>query len=340
MRHLFSVFFSFRHIFFALLAVSVLFLTACNSDTADENSFSVKGAVKKSNTYSLSTLKEMPSMFLKDVYLIDEKKECDDEEKLGSLASYKGVLLRDILLDAGMEYKRKWEPGVFIRVKGKGGEAVFSFGEIFYSSAGRSIIVAYEKDGKSMKFTSGLGQLILHTDLRSGRCITDIQEIEIGRVSVKLKAYEDKKKGIQRPSTTDFTIVDHKTSQTQKITLENLKALPDSYIPYALMAGDCEGFGGIFSFRGTPLRSLLEDFGIKGCHIDYNRYIVISSEDGFCAVFSLGEIFNSRLSSNILIAWDKNDTLLDSKDGFAMSVVREDSTGGRSVKRIHMAEIY
>ena len=135
-------------------------------------------------------------MFLKDVYLINEKTDSKDEEKLESLASYNGVLLRDILLDAGMKYKRKWEPGVFIRVKGDNREALFSFGEIFYSSAGRSIIVAYEKKGKSMKFESGCGQLIIHTDLRSGRCINNIREIEVERVSVELKAYEDKEKGI------------------------------------------------------------------------------------------------------------------------------------------------
>lgn len=328
-----------RYSFFLLLAIPVSFIYSCTPPET-ENGFSVKGAIKKPGNYSLSKLESMPSMFLKDVYLINEKKECGDEEKLGSLASYKGVLLRDILLDAGMEYKRKWEPGVFVRVKGENGEALFSFGEIFYSSAGRSMIVAYEKKGDKISFKSGCGQLIIHTDLRSGRCINDIREIEVERVSVELKAYEDKKKGLQRPSTTEFSITDRKKGESRKVTLKNLRELPETFIPYALMAGDCEGFGGIFSFRGTPLKNLLEEFGIKGCNIDYSRYVLVSSEDGFCSTFSLGEIYNSRLSCNIVIAWEKNGTLLDSMDGFAMSVVREDGMGGRSVKRINSIEIF
>lgn len=339
MRHFFPVLYKLRCNLILLLAVFSTLITSCTS-APDVNSFSVTGAIKKSKDYSLTDLKAMPSMFLRDVYLINEKKECNDEEKLGSLAGYTGVLLRDVLLDAGMEYKRKWEPGVFIRVKGDNGEAVFSFGEIFYSSAGRSIIVAYEKKGTPMEFQSGCGQLIIHTDLRSGRCINNIREIEVQRVSVDLKAYEDKKKGLQRPSSTEFTIIDHKSGKNRKFTIGDLKKLPKTYIPHALMAGDCEGFGGIFSFKGTPLRNLLEDFGIKGCRIDYNRYVLISSEDGFCSTFSLGEIFNSRLSSNIVIAMEKNEQPLDSKDGFAMSVVREDSMGGRSVKRINSIEIF
>ena len=32
--------------------------------------------------------------------------------------------------------------------------------------------------------------------------------------------------------------------------------------------------------------------------------------------------------------------IVDAKDGFAMSVVREDSTGGRSVKRIYKMEVF
>ncbi len=181
MRRFCSASFIQRYILISLIVLSVLFLSAFDSVAADK-SFSVKGAVKKSKIYTVKNLKKMSAMFLKDVYLINEKKDCNDEEKLGSLAGYRGVLLRDILLDAGMKYKRKWEPGVLIRVKGTDGEAVFSFGEIFYSSIGRSIIVAYERKGRSMKFGSGCGQLIIQTDLRSGRCINDIREIEVERV--------------------------------------------------------------------------------------------------------------------------------------------------------------
>lgn len=54
----------------------------------------------------------------------------------------------------------------------------------------------------------------------------------------------------------------------------------------------------------------------------------------------MGELYNSRLSDNIVIAYEKDGKTLDEKDGFAMSVVKEDSTGGRSVKRIQKIDIY
>jgi DMSO/TMAO reductase YedYZ molybdopterin-dependent catalytic subunit len=316
--------------------------SSCANNTTKSNDASllVKGAVKKEKSFTLSDLKALPPFFLKDVYLINEKANCADEEKLESLGSYRGVLLRDLLLEAGLKFKRKWEPGVYIRVKNKDKEVVFSFGELFYSSIGRSAIVAYQKNGKGLDTDSGCGQLIIHTDLRSGRSLKGVTEIIVERVEVEMKAYDDKKEGYIRPPTNTFTLLDKKRGINRQVTLDNLKALKSVSIPHALMAGDCEGFGGIFSFEGGSLRQLLEDSGLTGCNYDYNRYVLIESEDGFCTTFSFGEIFNSRLSDNIIIAHTKDNNPLDTKDGFAMSAVREDSTGGRSVKRIYKIEVF
>jgi hypothetical protein len=302
---------------------------------------SVQGKVNNPQEISVSDLRDMPAFFLKDVYLVKEKSRCKQPDKLLSVASYKGVLLRDLLIYVGMKYQRKWEPGVFFRVRGaRQTEVVFSFGEIFYSSIGRSILIAYEKNTKPIQFAHGCGELIVSTDVRAGRRIEEIHEIIVERIDVKLHAYKDKKKKLLRPPTTQFTILDHKTNQSKVIRQDDIKTLPAVDIPAAIMAGECEGFGGIYTFKGTLLKFLLEDFGIKGCHTDYSRYVLVASDDGFCAIFSFGEIFNSRLSGNIVMAYQKNGKILGDKDGFAMSVVREDSTGGRSVKRIHRVELF
>lgn len=325
-----------------LLALVCIMCSSCANNTAksDDASISVKGAVKHEKDFTLSELKALPSFYLKDVYLINEKENCANDEKLESLGSYRGVLLRDLLLDAGLEFTRKWEPGVYIRVKNRNKEVTFSFGELFYSSIGRSAIIAYEKNGKELDTDAGIGQLIIHTDLRAGRSLKGLTEIIVERVDVEMKAYDDKQEGYIRPPTETFTLLDKKNGINRQINLENLKSLAPMSIPHALMAGDCEGFGGIYSFEGTPLRQLLEDSGFNGCNFDYSRYLLVESEDGFCATFSIGELFNSRLSDNIIIAYIKNNNLLSAKDGFAMSVVREDSTGGRSVKRIYKIEIF
>ena len=336
----------FQHYLYSALIILIficsLILVSCTNHKADTHSLSIKGAVKDQQTFSLSDLKKLPSFFLKDHYLVKEKASCQESgEELVSLASYRGVLLRDLLLETGMKYKRKWEPGVLVKVRDVNNkEVIFSFGEIFYSSIGRSILIAYEKNGKQIDFKSGAGELVISTDLRAGRHLDEIKEIVVERVEVELKAYDDKKNKTMRPPTTKFTIVDHKNNLSKDISIDDLKSLPVISIPKALMAGDCEGFGGLFSFKGASLRSLLNYFGITECPVDYDRYVLVSSEDGFCATFSLGELYNSRLSDNIVIAYEKDEKPLEPKDAFAMSVAREDSTGGRSVKRIQRIEIY
>lgn len=302
---------------------------------------SVTGEVKTPMDLSLSELVQMGSLYIKDVLLIKEKTGCTGPEELISGSSYRGILLKDILLKAGMKFTRKWEPGVFIRVKGSNQEdVVFSFGEIFYSSIGRSVLIAYEQNSRPMDFKNGAGSLIVTTDVRAGRFIAEVREVIVERVNVVMKAYDDKKEKIVRTATSELIISDHQTQQTTKITLQSLLQFPVIRLPFAVMAGDCEGFRGIYAFEGTLLKDILIPAGVNPCRPDYRRYALVSSEDGFCATFSMGELFNSRLNNNIMIAYKRDGNILNASDGFAMSVVGEDNLGGRSVKRIQRIEIF
>ena len=104
--------------------------------------------------------------------------------------------------------------------------------------------------------------------------------------------------------------------------------------------GDCEGFRGIYSYRGATLRSLMEKEGFVSFQPDYSRFLAITSKNGFSATYSIGELFNSKLANNIIIAYEKNGIALGDDEAFAMMVAVEDSTGGRSVKRISNIYIY
>ena len=312
---------------------------------APKNSYSgtlvVKGAVNKEVSLSLDDFKKMDSFHANDVPLLREKKDENEEEAMISKNSYRGVLLRDILEKAGMRYIRKWEPGVYVRVRGsKNKEVIFSFGEIFYSSIGRSILLAYEKNGDPIEFPEGCGELIVANDIREGRRISGVKEIIVERVNIELKAYDDKAKKITRPPTTEFSLVNNVNKKSVQMKLKDLKEVPSMVIPAAIMVGDCEGFHGVFSFEGVPLAALLKKVGISIYDLDYSHYAVISSEDGFCATVSFGELFNSRLGNNIIIAYKKDGEALSPKEGFAVSVAGEDSTGGRSIKRINKIEIF
>jgi DMSO/TMAO reductase YedYZ molybdopterin-dependent catalytic subunit len=302
-------------------------------------SISVVGDVKTSLTISLDDLKKMDAFHIANVTLLKEKKQNEPEGRIG-VFNYKGVLLRDILEKAGMKHVRKYEPGVYIRVIGSSSrEVVFSFGEIFYSSIGRSVMLAYEKDGKSLSTEDGLGELVVSTDLRSGRGISGVREIRVERVDISMLVYEDMKKNVIRPPTSAFLLSDKKAQKSMQIGLEDLKKLDTLYVRDAVLTGECAGFHGVYSFKGVSLRSLLEKLGVDPYSGAYDRYVVISSENGFSATFSFGEVFNSRLSDDIVIAYEKDGKPLNEEDAVAMSAVREDSTGGRSVRRISKIEM-
>lgn len=336
-----GVIISFRIVRANRLFLLIIVCLIAMSGMASAASVAVRGAVNKELDLSADQLKKMAPFHIDKVTLLEEKKRDEDPEKLiAGLASYTGVLLRDVLEKAGMKYIRKFEPGVYVRVRGRDGkQVVFSFGEIFYSSIGRSILLAYERDGKAIGDKSGGVELIVSTDVRSGRRITDVRDIVVERVNVELKAYEDRAKNIVRPPSTRIDFIDKSRGISKQISFEDMKNLPVVSMRDVVMNGDCEGFKGVFTFEGPALKALLERQGITSSVTDYNRFVLLSSESGFCATFSFGEIFASRLQDNIIVALKRNGRVLDA-DGFARSAVREDSLGGRSVRCINRIEIF
>jgi hypothetical protein len=301
-----------------------------------ETAIAVRGEVQQELSLSLADLKAMTPFEIRDVPVIPERvRDRKDEERVIQ-KTYRGVLLRDVLWKAELKFKRKWEPGVFIRVVNKDGrEIVFSFGEIFYSSIGRSVLIAYEHWDLPCSPT-----LVVATDIHDGRMMTDLREIKVSRVDVKLLAYEDQEKKQVRPPSTELTFIDQAGGIQRIVKPADLKALPKIHIPAAVMIGECEGFHGIHDLDGVPLSTLLKKYTTVPDPAPYRRYVLITSDDGYCATYSFGELFNSRMGDQIVIATMKDGKPLSPADGFAMSVTGEDSTGGRSVKRIKKIEVY
>ena len=301
----------------------------------EDVSLAIRGEVLSELSLSMADILAMSPFLIRDVPVIPERvRDRKDEERV-TQTTFRGVLLRDLLYRAGMKHKRKWEPGVLIRVINKGKrESLFSFGEIFYSSVGRSVLIAYERDGKSCPLT-----LVVATDIHDGRMMTDVSEIRVARVEIELLAYQDKANNKVRPPSAEFSLVDQIAQKRDIIRPADLEALPAVHVPAAVLIGDCEGFHGIHSMDGVPLSSLIKKVLTIPDPAPYNRYVLIASDDGYCATFSFGELFNSRMGDSVVIATVKDGKPLSSEDGFAMSIVGEDSTGGRSVKRIQRIEL-
>jgi hypothetical protein len=321
---------------FLLFCLPILSLFAADEPKSQPTTIVIEGEVETELLLSPADIQAMPPFVIRDVPVIPERVRDRKDEELVTQTTFQGVLLRDLLYKAGMKYKRKWEPGVVIRIRNADNkDVVFSFGEIFYSSVGRSVLVAFERDAKPIPPT-----LVVATDIHNGRMMANVSEITIRRVDVELLAYEDKAKNVVRPPTSEFTLLDTVSRKQRVIKPADLKALPVTHIPAAVMIGECEGFHGIHSLDGVPLATLLRQSLVIPDPAPYDRYVLISSDDGYCATYSFGELFNSRLGDQILIATIKDGNPLSSIDGFAMSVTGEDSTGGRSVKRIKKIEVY
>ena len=321
---------------FSCLCCSLLTPFLTRNALSQDASIAVRGELQNELSLSPADLKAMPPFLIRDVPVIPERvRDRKDEEKV-TQTTFRGVLLRDLLWKAGMKNKRKWEPGVFIQVRNKDGrEIVFSFGEIFYSSIGRSVLIAYERE-------EGLPcppTLVVATDIHDGRMITDLTEIKVSRVDVELLAYDDQEKKKVRPPSTEFTFTDQAGKIQRVVKPADLEALPKIHIPAAVMIGECEGFHGIHDLDGVPLSTLLKKYMTVPDPAPYSRYVLITSDDGYCATYSFGELFNSRLGDQVVIATIKDGKALSPTDGFAMSVTGEDSTGGRSVKRIKKIEV-
>ncbi len=301
----------------------------------------IHGAVKTPLDLTGKEIGAMNKFHVNAVYLLKEKQSRSDADEFIGAANFEGVLLRDLLEKAGMKYARKYEPAVFIRVRGADNrESVFSFGEIFYSSIGRSTLLAYAKNGAPVDPANGRLELVVANDIRNGRQLSAATEIIVERADIEMKVYEERKKHIVQPPTSHFTLIDKKGGTDKDIGMAELETLPKISIRDKVQAGDCEGFHGVYSYEGVTLRSLLEQQQVVDFPYPYDRFVAVSSKNGFCAVYSIGELFNSRLGNNIVVAVKKDGKPLGEDEAFAMMVAEEDNTGGRSVKRIDTMTFY
>lgn len=98
----------------------------------------------------------------------------------------------------------------------------------------------------------------------------------------------------------------------------------------------------IKSLKGVLLKDILDKAEVVSRRPgDTKRmYIVASASDGYKAVFSWNEIFNSPLSEGILVAYEKNQADLDIKEGKLLLLSSKDfMTGSRHVRWLKTVEV-
>ena len=153
----------------------VLVFAAPNGRAADLPALGtvvVAGEVKTPLALSAAELAALPSVEVDVSFLTDHGEEH---------ARYKGVLLAQILERAmvvdGPEKGARLRHA--IRVTGRDGyTVVLAMGEIDPKFEGKSVIIAYEKDGKPLSAADGL-RLVVPLDHHGGRAVRDVAAIEV-----------------------------------------------------------------------------------------------------------------------------------------------------------------
>jgi len=130
-------------------------------------------------------------------------------------------------------------------------------------------------------------------------------------------------------------------SRQLEVSGEVQKALSldlDALRALAARRGRAEGQG----YGGLLLIELLNEADIRQDQPRALRrsYVVAKASDGYQAVFSWGELYNSPLGKGVLVAYERDGKpLLDGEGQFALVSLADDKPGPRHVKWLRSVEV-
>lgn len=142
-------------------------------------SFIISGEVKTSATISLSELSKFSEVSIGDITITNHLGEKKSEQK-----SLKGVLLKDILntVEINNDNPRVLSEYYFVCKSSDGYKVVYSWCEIFNSSAGESVYLITSKNGQGAKEMKESILMISPKDYKTGRrYLKSLSAIEVKR---------------------------------------------------------------------------------------------------------------------------------------------------------------
>jgi DMSO/TMAO reductase YedYZ molybdopterin-dependent catalytic subunit len=95
-------------------------------------------------------------------------------------------------------------------------------------------------------------------------------------------------------------------------------------------------------YAGVLLTQVLDKAGLRSERKDDWRrlYVVATASDGYKAVFSWGELFNSRIGRGLLVAFERAGKPIDDSEGrIALISTEDDRIGPRHVKWLKRIDV-
>ncbi|MDO9712840.1 molybdopterin-binding protein [Paracraurococcus lichenis] len=289
------------------------------------------GDVADPGLYSAGEFRALPTTTEAATYLSGAGQVAD---------TYTGVLLRDLLADAGgivtdPAAKNDILSHYVVATGSDGYHAVFSIGELEQRFGNQPVLIAYTDQAGQLgpDGSEGWLRMVVPGDAAGGRYVSHPVELTVGSGS-------DFVAGPGGPST-EFHL-DGAVAHPVSFDEAGLAALTD----VTLTATYASGAGQVTdTYTGVPLWDLLQDAGVltdpavKNDILDF--YVVATGSDGYRAVFSMGELDPRFGNGGVLVAYDDALGQLgpSGQDGFARLVVPDDTAGGRYVSNLVSIEV-
>lgn len=142
---------------------------------------------------------------------------------------------------------------------------------------------------------------------------------------------------------TESITITGSVKQTLTLQVDDLRKFPAHQVgevPLVCQSGADKGK--LKNFKGVLLRDILNKAAIDApAHNDVKKIAVIASaSDGYKAVFSWNELFNSPIGDGVMVFFEKNGLPLTSEEGrIAMVSSKDNRTGPRHVKWLRGIEV-
>ncbi|OEU62490.1 MAG: hypothetical protein BA870_01230 [Desulfuromonadales bacterium C00003094] len=238
-----------------------------------------------------------------------------------------------------------------IRVTGASGkQVVLSWGEVYYSNAAEYAIAFAAAPVKPMMtearclkchgpeiYQSALDQyerpaqlpkLLIRGDFYTGRCVEGVTRIEVVDIYPKLKSDRSLKLESSEFQVTGLV--------AKELKLSSLKDYPQMSM-WKKVVGLHMGYHGLHLYKGVSLAKVLEAAGVGD---ELTKAVMISAPDGYRALFSFGELFQSFKGRRIMLAESVDGKpLKGQRGGKYRIIVPEELVDDRDVLAVARIEI-
>jgi precorrin-4 methylase/DMSO/TMAO reductase YedYZ molybdopterin-dependent catalytic subunit len=320
---------------------------AADHQTGSQGVVSITGEVKRPLKLSTDDLARFQSVEI-------QLNEVSRDGKFHGVYLHKAVPLRTLLDMAEIvKQDQPFEKPIDLAIRvtdASGKQVVLSWGEVYYSNATEVTIAfaatpvkpmmtedrclkchgpeIYRKSLIEYDRPAGMPKLLLSGDFYTDRCLENVTRIEVIDLYPKLK--------VDRAAKLESGEIRVTGAVAKELKLSDLKDYPRMEMMKKVV-GVHMGYHGLHRYKGISLAKILE---AAGAGEQLTKAVMISAPDGYRALFSFGELFQSFSGRRIMLAEsDNGKTLEGQRGGKYRIIVPEELVDDRDVLAVARIEV-